>query len=142
VLVLAPELYLPLRRLGSEYHASADGLAVAERLLELLDAPAEVPARGHAPAPDPGQVPVRLERVSFTYPARAAPVLADLDLELAPGETVALVGASGAARARSRRCSPGCWRPAPAACWPAGSTSRRATSPRGARGWPGCRSTR
>jgi thiol reductant ABC exporter CydD subunit len=98
VLVLAPELYLPLRRLGAEYHASADGLAVAERLLELLDAPPEVPARGRAPAPDPAQVPVRLERVSFAYPARAAPVLADLDLELAPGETVALVGASGAGK--------------------------------------------
>jgi ABC-type multidrug transport system fused ATPase/permease subunit len=41
---------------------------------------------------------VRLERVSFAYPARAAPVLADLDLELAPGETVALVGASGAGK--------------------------------------------
>src|ERR1051325_11485966 len=37
VLVLAPELYLPLRRLGAQFHASADGLAVAERLLDLLD---------------------------------------------------------------------------------------------------------
>jgi ATP-binding cassette, subfamily C, bacterial CydD len=36
--------------------------------------------------------------VSFAYPARAAPVLVDLDLELAPGETVALVGASGAGK--------------------------------------------
>src|SRR5207248_1887966 len=32
VLVLAPELYLPFRRLGAEFHASADGLAVAERM--------------------------------------------------------------------------------------------------------------
>ena len=39
VLVLAPELYLPLRQLGAQYHASADGLAVAERLLGLLEAP-------------------------------------------------------------------------------------------------------
>ena len=40
VLILAPELYLPLRRLGAEYHASADGLAVAARMLDLLaDAP-------------------------------------------------------------------------------------------------------
>ena len=42
VLVLAPELYLPLRRLGAEFHSSADGLAVADRMLSLLDAPAEV----------------------------------------------------------------------------------------------------
>jgi ABC-type transport system involved in cytochrome bd biosynthesis fused ATPase/permease subunit len=40
VLVLAPELYLPLRRLGAEFHASADGVAVAERLFALLDEPA------------------------------------------------------------------------------------------------------
>ena len=35
VLVLAPELYLPLRNLAAQYHASADGLAVASRLLDL-----------------------------------------------------------------------------------------------------------
>ena len=39
VLVLAPELYPPLRRLGAEFHASADGLAVAERMLDLVDEP-------------------------------------------------------------------------------------------------------
>ena len=42
VLVLAPELYLPLRRLGAEFHSSADGLAVADRMFSLLDAPVEV----------------------------------------------------------------------------------------------------
>ncbi len=40
VLVLAPELYLPLRNLAAQWHASADGAAVAERLLDLSDAPA------------------------------------------------------------------------------------------------------
>src|SRR4051794_40322071 len=37
VLVLAPELYQPLRRLGAEFHASADRLAVAEQMLDLID---------------------------------------------------------------------------------------------------------
>jgi ABC-type transport system involved in cytochrome bd biosynthesis fused ATPase/permease subunit len=95
VLILAPELYLPLRRLGAEYHASADGLAVAERVLGLLEAPAEAPAGGTRLAPSPAVTTVRLEEVAFSYPARPAPVLDGLDLELAPGETVALVGASG-----------------------------------------------
>ena len=39
VLVLAPELYLPVRQLAAQFHASADGIAVAERMLELLDEP-------------------------------------------------------------------------------------------------------
>jgi thiol reductant ABC exporter CydD subunit len=98
VLVLAPELYLPFRRLGAEYHASADGLAVAERLFALLDAPAATGRGGVRPAPSPAQAPVRLEQVSFSYPARAGRVLDGLDLELSPGETVALVGESGAGK--------------------------------------------
>jgi thiol reductant ABC exporter CydD subunit len=98
VLVLAPELYLPLRQLGAQFHASADGLAVAERMLDLLDAPPTVESRGHAPAPSPARAPVRLERVSFAYPDRPGVVVDALDLELFPGETVALVGESGSGK--------------------------------------------
>jgi ATP-binding cassette, subfamily C, bacterial CydD len=97
VIVLAPELYLPFRRLGAEYHASADGLAVAERMLALLDAPASAPSGGPARVcpPSPAHATVRFEQVSFSYPARPVPVFDALELELAPGETVALVGESG-----------------------------------------------
>jgi ATP-binding cassette, subfamily C, bacterial CydD len=98
VIVLAPEVYLPFRRLGAEYHASADGLAIAERMLALLDTPASAGAGGPRRAPSPANAPVRMERVSFSYPARPAPVLHGLDLELLPGETVALVGESGAGK--------------------------------------------
>jgi ATP-binding cassette subfamily C protein CydD len=98
VLVLAPELYLPLRRLGAEYHASADGVAVADRMLGLLDAPAAAVAGGRRLPPSPARVPVRFERVAFRYPARPALVLDALDLELIAGETLALVGESGAGK--------------------------------------------
>jgi thiol reductant ABC exporter CydD subunit len=98
VLILAPEVYLPLRALGAEYHASADGLAVAGRMFELLDAPPAIRRTGSLPAPNPAEETIRFERVSFAYPGRPAPVLDALELELLPGETVALVGDSGAGK--------------------------------------------
>jgi ABC-type transport system involved in cytochrome bd biosynthesis fused ATPase/permease subunit len=94
VLVLAPELYLPLRNLAAQFHAGADGLAVAKRLLDLVDV--EPAARaGSTAAPSPRHAPVRLEGVSFAYPTRPGPVLEGVDLELRPDETVALVGPTG-----------------------------------------------
>ena len=96
VLVLAPELYLPLRNLAAQYHASSDGYAVAERILGLLE---ERPLAARlAVAPSPLEEPVWLERVSFSYANRAGLVLDAIDLELAPGETVALFGGSGSGK--------------------------------------------
>jgi ABC-type transport system involved in cytochrome bd biosynthesis fused ATPase/permease subunit len=97
VLVLAPELYLPLRNLAAQYHASADGLAVAGRLLDLVD-DGPAPVRGAVAPPRPSEVPIRLEDVSFAYPARPGLVLDRVDVELAPGETVALVGPTGSGK--------------------------------------------
>jgi ATP-binding cassette, subfamily C, bacterial CydD len=96
VLVLAPELYLPIRNLAAQFHASADGAAVAGRLLDLTEAPAAsaAPRTLHA-APDPRAASIRFEHVSFAYPGRGRAVLDGLDLELGAGETVALVGRSG-----------------------------------------------
>jgi len=98
VLVLAPELYLPLRQLGAQFHASADGLAVAERMLALLEAPPAVAAGGRLVPPNPREAPVRFEAVSFAYSSRPGLVLDEFDLQLQPGETVALVGPSGAGK--------------------------------------------
>jgi ATP-binding cassette, subfamily C, bacterial CydD len=98
VLVLAPELYLPFRQLGAHFHASADGIAVAERILALGEAPPEISRGGALAPPSPMVAAVRFERVSFEYPSRPGLVLDGLDLELLPGATVALVGASGAGK--------------------------------------------
>jgi ATP-binding cassette, subfamily C, bacterial CydD len=98
VLVLAPELYLPMRQLAVQFHASADGLAVAERMFELLDDAPAVATGGKLIAPSPLDAHVRFERVSFAYPSRPGLVLDGLDLELHADETVALVGPSGSGK--------------------------------------------
>jgi len=97
ILILAPELYLPLRNLGALYHSSADGVAVASTLLPLAE---PVPAGRNAARqpPSPREAVVRLERVSYAYPSRSVPVVSDVDIELPPGEIVALIGPTGSGK--------------------------------------------
>jgi thiol reductant ABC exporter CydD subunit len=109
VLVLAPEVYLPLRRAAAEFHASTAGQAAADRILDVLDEPGRpdlprppddvaVVAGSGAALPDLGRRPVRLSALRVTYPGRDEPVLDDLDLDLAFGEHVAVTGDSGAGK--------------------------------------------
>jgi ATP-binding cassette, subfamily C, bacterial CydD len=97
ILILAPELYLPLRNAGALYHASADGAAVAGRLLPLTEPGARRPEGGRRP-PSPREAVVRLEHVAYAYPSRSGAVLSEVDLELHPGEVVALVGPTGSGK--------------------------------------------
>ncbi|MFJ9585104.1 thiol reductant ABC exporter subunit CydD [Streptomyces acidicola] len=93
ILVLAPEAYLPLRQVGAQFHAAAEGLAAAEEIFEVLETP--VRTSGLLPVPDGG---VRFEDVTVRYPGRSYDAVADATFEVAPGETVALVGPSGAGK--------------------------------------------
>ncbi|MER6911425.1 thiol reductant ABC exporter subunit CydD [Streptomyces sp. NPDC000594] len=91
ILILAPEAYLPLRMVGTQYHAAAEGLAAAEEIFTVLETPA--PARGTAPVP--ARARLELDGVTVRHPGRSEPSLDAVSLTVEPGETVALVGPSG-----------------------------------------------
>ncbi|WP_406331334.1 thiol reductant ABC exporter subunit CydD [Streptomyces sp. NBC_00203] len=90
ILVLAPEAYLPLRQVGAQYHAAAEGLAAAEEIFSVLETP--VPASGSLRAPA-GEI--GFEGVTVRYPGRSGDAVSDVSFTVDPGETVALVGPSG-----------------------------------------------
>ncbi|AXG78837.1 thiol reductant ABC exporter subunit CydD [Streptomyces paludis] len=91
VLVLAPEAYLPIRQVGAQYHAAAEGLAAAEEIFTVLEtAP---PARGTSAVP--GAPRLELTGVTVRHQGRTEPSLDNASLTVEPGETVALVGPSG-----------------------------------------------
>jgi thiol reductant ABC exporter CydD subunit len=94
VLVLAPEAYLPLRQLGAEFHASAEGVSAAEQVFAVLSVP--VPPRGEGTLiPDPASTGVTVEGISFTYPGRDRPAIDGVTLIVQPGEVLAVTGPSG-----------------------------------------------
>ncbi|MFJ6832718.1 thiol reductant ABC exporter subunit CydD [Streptomyces sp. NPDC091209] len=90
ILVLAPEAYLPLRQVGAQYHAAAEGLAAAEEIFAVLETPA--PRSGSLRAPS-GEI--AFDGVTVRYPGRSADAVSDVSFTVEPGETVALVGPSG-----------------------------------------------
>ncbi|WP_328696282.1 thiol reductant ABC exporter subunit CydD [Streptomyces sp. NBC_00342] len=91
VLILAPEAYLPLRQVGAQYHAAAEGLSAAEEIFSVLET--EPPAGGTREVPP--SLRLELEGVTVRHAGRTEPSLAGASLVVEEGETVALVGPSG-----------------------------------------------
>jgi subfamily B ATP-binding cassette protein MsbA len=86
-------LLAPVKHLSEVNSALQRGLASAESVFGMIDTPVEEDRGTMALGRARGEVVY--ENVSFTYPTRTEPALADIDLRIRPGETVALVGGSG-----------------------------------------------
>jgi ABC-type transport system involved in cytochrome bd biosynthesis fused ATPase/permease subunit len=104
VLILAPEAYLPLRNLGTHYHASAEGLAAAEQVFAILAETPEAQRTGKhgsavltRSAALPGRAPtIMFCRTVFAYPGRDP--LPELSLTVPSGQTTVLTARSGAGK--------------------------------------------
>lgn len=121
-LVLAPEAYLPLRQLGANYHASAEGVAAAEQVFAVLpdngvhensgrfrhkvfetpftadlagDRAASTPRDALPDMPDMAAADIAIEALTVSYPGRSQPALDSVSLHVEAGEVVALAGSSG-----------------------------------------------
>lgn len=143
ILVLTPEVYLPLRRASAEFHASTDGTAALDTLFAVLDeAPAsrEAEGRGDAPRRDvppdrsrgaggpPGTGPTRatavdrrplleLCHVTVHHRGRPVPSLGPIDLTVAAGEHLGVVGPSGAGKTTLVNLVAGLVRPSGGQLW-------------------------
>lgn len=87
----------PLTQLASMFNVMQSGIASAERVFELLDAPEESEVAEKATLPEATRGRVTFEHVSFSY-SPDKPLIEDLSLVAEPGQTVAIVGPTGAGK--------------------------------------------
>ncbi|MEK8144094.1 thiol reductant ABC exporter subunit CydD [Streptomyces sp. M10(2022)] len=91
VLILAPEAYLPIRQVGAQYHAAAEGLSAAEEIFSVLETEPRAAGTHEVPA----SLRLELDEVTVRHRGRSEPSLDGVSLVVEPGETVALTGPSG-----------------------------------------------
>lgn len=94
VLILVPEVYLPLRMVGTHFHAAAEGLGAARQMVEILE---EVPptSGSRVDVPDLATASIVFDGVAVEYAGRDSAAVSELSFTVPAGSVTALVGPSG-----------------------------------------------
>jgi len=92
VILITPEVFLPLRRAGAEFHASTEGRSAAVSVFAAIDA--SMPSGGRATTRATNPAPLHAQDLSVSY-ADGAPVISDLTFVVEPGEHLVVQGPSG-----------------------------------------------
>ncbi len=100
VLILTPDFYLPLRQLGTKFHAGMEGVSASKEIFAILDhsLPVSVQKPAFAVQESAGKRPIVLTDVSYTYPGGAQPALEGINATIPVGKTTAIIGPSGAGK--------------------------------------------
>jgi len=107
ILLIAPELYLPLRTLGLRFHAGMTGLTAAKKIFMVLDKVSDE-ERGMEAIPEvitergipelPGEALLEFEAVSYRYRGKNEQAIDNISFAMGSGQKIALTGASGSGK--------------------------------------------
>ncbi|MCD1111172.1 thiol reductant ABC exporter subunit CydD [Cutibacterium acnes] len=104
ILILAPEVFLPVRQVGVLFHDAADGMAAAEVSFGLIESGRPTAPKSDVEIASPREVPVVISGLTHTYEGTDRAASDGLSLRIEPGSVVALVGHSGGGKTTALSC--------------------------------------